>query len=498
MGKRPQLIILTGEMAGKVIDVPDGGLRLGRSSSNDIHIPDEELSRNHCLFEPDGFDAIRVVDLASANGTFVNSEQLGADAKTLKTGDVIEVGRTALKVVEENFKTVISTPGNLPNAEPPAAITSPVKPDGEKPPAPKAPPASGSIDLGLGGDARGEESAADAEGGAVEGKRNSARANILWGLVALVGAATIALMLLMPTSDAGSGNALDGVAESGEKPAPSVTELRYERIDANQKHILRSYIVIDGNGDISSEYDDVPSENRHVKSEPKRLSDDARKRLAEIFDDDEWRALKPPYTGDRASDVNSLRSWKICTIAGDSFREVLVENTSEPPAFRKVREQLEALLNTELESWDLIRSREELVALAKESEALADQKWEERDVEVGNLAKAVYEYRMACNYLKSFEQDAQRRRCEEKRDKALKELDERYRERKFNVDRAYKMENWAQARDELRTIIEMLPLELMPRQDDPRHTEAKAKLIEVERRLDPRKKRKGKSKGGAK
>ena len=46
MVQRPELEIASGALAGKRFAVPPGGLRLGRSSSNDICIPDEELSRN--------------------------------------------------------------------------------------------------------------------------------------------------------------------------------------------------------------------------------------------------------------------------------------------------------------------------------------------------------------------------------------------------------------------------------------------------------------------
>ncbi|MBP5284735.1 MAG: FHA domain-containing protein, partial [Kiritimatiellae bacterium] len=94
--KRPLLMVSGGALDGEKFDVPEGGLRLGRSSTNDIHIADEGLSRNHCLFERDGEDAIRVIDLASANGTYVNGEMLGGDPRRLSPGDRIEAGGTAI------------------------------------------------------------------------------------------------------------------------------------------------------------------------------------------------------------------------------------------------------------------------------------------------------------------------------------------------------------------------------------------------------------------
>ena len=90
---------MNGALNGQRFEVKEGGLRLGRSSSNDIHIPDEELSRNHCLFEQVGETGIRVTDLASANGTLVNGVLLEGDPVELKLGDLIEVGKTVLSVV---------------------------------------------------------------------------------------------------------------------------------------------------------------------------------------------------------------------------------------------------------------------------------------------------------------------------------------------------------------------------------------------------------------
>ena len=98
MVQRPELEIASGALAGKRFAVPPGGLRLGRSSSNDICIPDEELSRNHCLFEAVGEDGIRLTDLASANGTSLNGRVLDSAPADLKVGDVISVGSTILRV----------------------------------------------------------------------------------------------------------------------------------------------------------------------------------------------------------------------------------------------------------------------------------------------------------------------------------------------------------------------------------------------------------------
>ena len=90
--KRLELLVENGELAGRRFAVTEMGVRLGRSSSNDIHVPDEELIRNHCLFEQSGESGIRVTDLASANGTCVNGVQLGSEMRELVEGDEITAG----------------------------------------------------------------------------------------------------------------------------------------------------------------------------------------------------------------------------------------------------------------------------------------------------------------------------------------------------------------------------------------------------------------------
>ena len=87
MAKRLEILVTSGDLSGRRFEVPYAGMRLGRSSSSDIHIPDEELSRNHCFFECSGESDVTVIDLSSANGTYVNGEAVSSAPRTLKAGD---------------------------------------------------------------------------------------------------------------------------------------------------------------------------------------------------------------------------------------------------------------------------------------------------------------------------------------------------------------------------------------------------------------------------
>ena len=109
MSTQLEIRVIEGPLKGRRFAVPADGLRLGRSSSCEISIPDPALSRNHCLFETrDG--GLWVTDLASANGTIVNDVQLGSDSQCLQLGDVVLVGDSALQVVVAGEKVPDSVP----------------------------------------------------------------------------------------------------------------------------------------------------------------------------------------------------------------------------------------------------------------------------------------------------------------------------------------------------------------------------------------------------
>jgi pSer/pThr/pTyr-binding forkhead associated (FHA) protein len=57
---------------------------------------DEFLSRHHVLVRPIGY-SIEVIDLGSANGTYVNGTRVRAPTR-LRDGDVLRIGQISLKL----------------------------------------------------------------------------------------------------------------------------------------------------------------------------------------------------------------------------------------------------------------------------------------------------------------------------------------------------------------------------------------------------------------
>ena len=90
-----------------------------------------------------------------------------------------------------------------------------------------------------------------------------------------------------------------------------------------------------------------------------------------------------------------LRSWELSVVYSTYARKISIVNTQEPEAFRRVREKLEAFTKNELGVWAIQCSRAQLEDMAAECAENGRVKWEDRDVEYGNLDASVRAYREA-------------------------------------------------------------------------------------------------------
>lgn len=104
-----RLLILKGNDEGRQFDLGDDVVGVGRDASNAIRLHDTEASRKHAEFRPveGGF---QVVDLNSANGTFVNNRRV--NKTMLQAGDRVTVGQTVF-VFGVDSRTNIPLAGEL-------------------------------------------------------------------------------------------------------------------------------------------------------------------------------------------------------------------------------------------------------------------------------------------------------------------------------------------------------------------------------------------------
>ena len=93
------LRILSGENQGKIYEIKDDKLIVGRDSEH-IPVMDQGVSRQHAELFRIG-EMVFIRDLESRNGTFVNEERI-EDSEVLRTGDRIHVGNTVM-VFEDRF-----------------------------------------------------------------------------------------------------------------------------------------------------------------------------------------------------------------------------------------------------------------------------------------------------------------------------------------------------------------------------------------------------------
>jgi pSer/pThr/pTyr-binding forkhead associated (FHA) protein len=91
---RTVLVCVEGPLAGQEFEIPPAGLVVGREGH--VRVPDEFLSRRHFELVREDNGAIRVRDLGSRNGTFLNT--LPARNTKVQAGDEITAGVNKFKV----------------------------------------------------------------------------------------------------------------------------------------------------------------------------------------------------------------------------------------------------------------------------------------------------------------------------------------------------------------------------------------------------------------
>ena len=92
----PKVIVERGGLIGREF-LFDRGLVIGRDSTCDIPIPERTVSRQHAMLRWNNAECY-LVDLDSANGTYVNGQRISKPAR-LREGDAIVVGSARFRLV---------------------------------------------------------------------------------------------------------------------------------------------------------------------------------------------------------------------------------------------------------------------------------------------------------------------------------------------------------------------------------------------------------------
>jgi hypothetical protein len=436
MDTQIHLVVEAGPERGREIQIPPGGVRIGRSSRNDVVLNDPSLSRFHCrLFFKPG-EGLWVADLGSSNETLLNGTPV--QENRLSPGDEISIGDTTMRVRSDRHPA--GAAGVVPGAPPPG-FSEPV------------------IDLGL----------KQAPAG-LPANRLRAR---------LIGAAGV-MVLVAVLASVPWGRVNDAIRQ-WRQPAPPlvaqvnlpVMDLTYERVEATSSNIFRYFMQIQRQT-LVVQVDDLQNA-RHVRRE-KKVDPALVRDLAKSVEAAGFFDLLEAYLG-LTPGVYALGD--ISVTLGARTHRCRVLNRVEPEPFASVRSQLEEFGKNELGLAALAVEPGKLLEKAREALLLGKRLYDERDVRYENLSLANRAFRDCELYLETIEPkpdfygEALSRKADGER-----ELQKRYDDVWFMAERAVKLRDWKESAQHLRIVIEMIP-----DRSDERNQNAYKKLVDVERRL---------------
>lgn len=475
------LIIEAGPDRGREFSVPSDGARAGRSSANDISLADPVASRFHCRFFWTQEGRLAVADLGSSNTTEVNRRAIG-DETALTVGDRIVIGDTTIKVVADRRDAPAPVQSGAPsvviNVEPQPAGPGQPPPSAAEPeptikPAAAAqnqPPLKQKINQTF---RRFREAHLGRERPSSQ-NINQMRQNLIIAVVVLI--------LLFGAIWAYKWQS------SRARPAPAPREpiapadaslgyaIEYEKVEASTDNIFRYYLTI-AKGSVAIQIDDLKN-NRHVPRE-KEVDDASVSDLLGAIENAGFFDLMPDYQG---VNPNLFDQYIISVTIGRKTHKCQVVNRLEPDGFKTVREMIEEFGRNELGLAALALPPEKLLLEARNAFQQGRKLLDEREVKPGNLAAALRSLREAEWYLETLEPKpdifadivAQRGQAE-------RDLEDRYNNLIFLADKAIKLRDWMEAARQLRLICDMIP-----DRADKRNKESVKKLLDVERRLGPR------------
>jgi pSer/pThr/pTyr-binding forkhead associated (FHA) protein len=93
--------VISGSFRGQTFQIPRGKFILGREHDCHLVLDANSVSRHHCVLLMDDF-TLRIRDLASKNGTFVNRDLTRIGERILAHGDTVRVGDLVIRVELES------------------------------------------------------------------------------------------------------------------------------------------------------------------------------------------------------------------------------------------------------------------------------------------------------------------------------------------------------------------------------------------------------------
>jgi pSer/pThr/pTyr-binding forkhead associated (FHA) protein len=89
--------VISGPHHGQTFQISLGKFIIGREADCHLALASNSVSRHHCVLLLDEY-TLRIRDLASKNGTFVNRDQTRLGERILAHGDTVRIGDIVIRV----------------------------------------------------------------------------------------------------------------------------------------------------------------------------------------------------------------------------------------------------------------------------------------------------------------------------------------------------------------------------------------------------------------
>ena len=429
------LIIEQGKDVGKEIMIPQTGIKFGRSPANNLVLDDEVvmLFQGRFFFKSDG--TLWITDFSVGEKARLGGEPI--DEEQLKVGDLVEVGSTAFRVI--STKREGSGPAPVADA-----------------------PEQEEIDLGF----KPAKTAVRTASGDREPSRHASPVYRLLQVavtVLLLSLVVVGAMELLGAKDRSGGRREKGIA------------FTYECVRGDADNIFRYALELTRDGKASIEVDDCRS--RHISQRAQLSAEDMENLSRRLAGSRGFFKIN----NDRVGNIpGEYELYDVALALDGDFNHVRVLNREMPEDLRKTIAILEDFALEALEvSFTLMQDDASLIRYAQDAFRLGEQSFEERESAYSKLPKAIRHFNEAINYLETMEPKPDPYgKAMRLLEKARAEQDQRYKDYMFNVDRAMRLGDWAEAKKQLRVLAE-----LIPDRSDERFQVISSKQLEVENKL---------------
>jgi pSer/pThr/pTyr-binding forkhead associated (FHA) protein len=98
---KARVVVVSGRLSGRMFEIPPGQFVIGRQQDCQLVVDSAAVNRHHCELLMDDY-TLRVRDLRSSCGTFVNSEPIRQAERTLNDGDTVQIADLQIRIELES------------------------------------------------------------------------------------------------------------------------------------------------------------------------------------------------------------------------------------------------------------------------------------------------------------------------------------------------------------------------------------------------------------